>query len=369
MKQYLKIRPFDTLFFRNGKPFSSGEVSWTESSLLPNPSVIWGSIFSMMMSHGLIDVKKLKSKIGKEREQELDKLKVGRIFLYEESDERRSLYLPAPFDIYVEKEDKEKQGIFCLTKSNKTQVLSNNMTVHDYLPRPQTSSIVERFEDGFISTVDFTRDDYLYQFSNSKLSVVDRNRLLIRDHKVGIKRNNLTSTAEEGMLYRIDSAQLLGYIYFIVEIELGKHVSNFPKEGGLKLGGEGRSTSFCTSDNIYEIEEMDDELSGIELEEHFRLYLYSPTFFTDGNGVKALDDVGFEVLAASTGKGREIGGFDVLKNQPKPMQRATPEGSVFYLKLKNESLRKVDAVMQLKKALSSDRRGYGLFEILPLKTQ
>jgi len=46
--KYMQIKPTDSLFFGTGKPFNAGADSWTDSSFLPNPSVIWGALFSVL---------------------------------------------------------------------------------------------------------------------------------------------------------------------------------------------------------------------------------------------------------------------------------------------------------------------------------
>ena len=68
--KYMQIKPTDSLFFGTGKPFNAGADSWTDSSFLPNPSVIWGALFSVLYRD------------GKVKTTEKEKLKIKNIYLY-----------------------------------------------------------------------------------------------------------------------------------------------------------------------------------------------------------------------------------------------------------------------------------------------
>jgi len=332
MKRYLKIRPLDTLFFRNGKPFSEGEVSWTESSLLPNPSVVWGAIYSMMISHGLVDKHILKKGVENERKKELDKLKVGRIFLYEEGNGRRDLYLPAPLDIYAEKGKPEKQGILKLQKSMAT-VLSNAPMESEFMLKLQTDEKIEGLKNAFIETASFSGNSYLFQ-KRGNHNIKFNTHFIYPDYRVGIKRENETNTAEEGMLYRINAAQFNKDIYLLVEVKMeGDFKDNSSKL--LKLGGESKACEVEIETTIMEkmIQSLDKKLNDSFKESQYaRVYLNQPKIFESGTGLQELQAANFEVLAACLGNAQAIGGFDVLKNEPKPMQNAVPAGSVYFVK-------------------------------------
>ncbi|WP_276662034.1 type III-B CRISPR module-associated Cmr3 family protein, partial [Syntrophomonas wolfei] len=43
---WIEIEALDTLFFRDGKPFSMGQESWAEGKLFPLPSVLYGALRS-----------------------------------------------------------------------------------------------------------------------------------------------------------------------------------------------------------------------------------------------------------------------------------------------------------------------------------
>ena len=46
---FLKIKPFDTLFFRDAKPFNMGSDTWAEYLFPPLPSTLYGAIRSFLI--------------------------------------------------------------------------------------------------------------------------------------------------------------------------------------------------------------------------------------------------------------------------------------------------------------------------------
>ena len=48
---FIKITPFDTLFFRTGRPFSGGVDTWVDAVFPPFPSTLYGAIRSFLIFH------------------------------------------------------------------------------------------------------------------------------------------------------------------------------------------------------------------------------------------------------------------------------------------------------------------------------
>jgi CRISPR-associated protein Cmr3 len=365
IKKTLKIKPSDTLFFRTGKPLSGGE--WADTMLFPNPSVVWGSVFSMMITHGLIDKENLKGK--KEiKQKELDKLRIGRIYIQKE----QSLYLPAPQDIYSEKEKPSNQGVFQLAAID-NRFLSNTTLETGFYLKPQTSNVIEAFDNSFIENRSFQGNNYQFQKTGS-FAIEASSHFAIEVPKLGIQRNNTTRTAEEGMLYRANASQIKENVYLIIEIFICEELNDkFPVSNILKLGSEGKIVEFTdeTNENVSKKIVNSDSRIQKKLNTNlslFRLYIQSPTIFNSGNGIKELNEAGFEVFAMSMNKFQKIGGYDIEKNMPKPMQKAIPAGTIYFIKNKNNyDYKKLNDL--LSSTLNTDRYGFGQFQILNLTNQ
>jgi CRISPR-associated protein Cmr3 len=70
----------------------------------------------------------------------------------------------------------------------------------------------------------------------------------------------------------------------------------------------------------------------------FKIVLLTPGLFDSWYPVHLLSEFkGLELVAASVGKPVSVGGWDVLKQQPKPMRRAAPAGCVFLFEAADET--------------------------------
>ncbi|MDY6993910.1 MAG: type III-B CRISPR module-associated Cmr3 family protein, partial [Pseudomonadota bacterium] len=94
----IRIRPLDTFFFRDGKPFSSGQETWADGVFPPSPSTLYGALRAIYFSHHPEQFKKANTV-----EDPSLNLKIKGIFL--EIGEQR--YLPLPNDCVVTKEGNE----------------------------------------------------------------------------------------------------------------------------------------------------------------------------------------------------------------------------------------------------------------------
>lgn len=363
IKKILKIKPSDTLFFRKGKPISGGE--WSDNMLFPNPTVIWGAIYSMMITSGLIDETKLTSDKEEDRTNELDKLKVGRLFIQHE----KNLYISTPLDIYKEK-DKDKKGILELKPISNTFL--SNSPLRDFYVGTKTTNTIENLENTFIEVGSFKGNTYQFQKTGG-FTIKTADKFALEVPKIGIQRNNTTRTAEEAMLYRDTATQIKKDVSLIVEIFISEALAEtFPVSNILKLGAEGKTVLFEDVSNDKLTKNIENLYSEMERNlnndfSKFRLYIHSPTIFNSGNGIEELQKSGFEVLGMCMGKFQKIGGYDIEKNQPKPMQKAVPSGSIYFIENQNNyDFSKI--TKKLKKILNTDRYGFGQFQIIPSKS-
>lgn len=346
---FIKITPLDTLFFRDGRPFSRGEETWTTSSILPNPSVVWGALFSMLWSQGLVDIDKKNDK---------RKLKISRFFLCDE--EKFLLYLPSPLDIFKEK---ISEKIVYTQQDKSLASISNYSLSSSFVPKSEKE--IQQVVEQFLNISDFSN---AYYREDKNLTLVDFNDFQKRDYKVGISRDNEKRTAETGKLYRVETTQLLKNWSFVVECDFEEE-DKFPANGLIKLGGEGKTASFevykdWVAEEIHSLDKTIKSKFEKTNKEIFKLYFSSPVFLLESTH---FTNKNFEVIATFSGKYLSIGGFDVKLGKPKSMLKALPRGTTFYLKnifdLSYEDIKKHVA----EELESLNDFGFGCFEILPLK--
>lgn len=350
----IKISALDTLFFRDGKPFSMGEETWANGLFPPPPNVFYGALRSLYFSifqneFSQIDIM-----------DETQKLVINSVEMFIDGKYR----FPCPMDIVKIKEEEDK---YTFLKLSPNPYLNSNPL--DFLLMPSNKNeIVESMEgSAYIRYRNFKK--YLSEgtaFPINQLNPVFEKDLIIDEPKVGIGRNNATFTTDEGKLYRVGMKRLKTSntsFDFIIDFEGLDFKGQFPKAGFLKFGAENKSVHFEIFDNDPFPPNQQEKFSS----DKFKIVLSSPAAFkngwfpdflnTDYQGI--FDEKPVKLITASVGKQKFIGGFDMKKRKPKPMFKTVPAGSTYYLQFQ-EGVHEV-AVKKIKLPCLNglDKEGFG----------
>jgi len=328
--KYMQIKPTDSLFFGSGKPFNAGADSWTDSSFLPNPSVIWGALFSVLYRE------------GKVKTTEKEKLKIKNIYLYNE--EQTTILVPAPLDIFVDSEGNKYKSEYRNVDFTSNYPLKVINIVEDKEVKPIENSFIE---------INSLYQHYVKK-SFKSLILYDFSDVFVADYKIGIKIDKNTKTAKENYLYRVDLTQFKKEWSFLIEYESD---IKFNGNGILKLGGESKTAYYKTIDTpigLNSVETFKREiLDSLNNKKYFKLFFKTPVYFEDGwkpkhNGL----------VCANIGKPISIGGFDMEIKSIKEMKKYVPAGSIFVFK-KNG---KID----IESEDSESYKGFGSYELLTI---
>jgi len=320
----IKISAFDTLFFKDGKPFSMGENSWADGIFPPPPTVIYGALrtaFFMQNPH-LID------KAGLE-DDPTNKLTIKKVLFLINDD----YYVPLPHDCVKLKDNvgskNNSNEAFKLTLIENKFISSNR---NKFLFSSNKKAEVENIDDGIIPINKFfnylTNDRDTVFFSQ----ISD---YITYEPKTGIGRNNSTrTTADNSKLYHVNMVRTEKIkknstpqkIDLIVEFE-NLELSN---NGRFKFGAEGKLIHYTEYKNEQTLNLTVDNISGNIL----KIYLLTPAIFNNGwypelEKNKLLTGNKFELLAATVGKPLNLGGFDMKTKTPKTMFKAVPQGAVY----------------------------------------
>lgn len=318
----IRIKPLDTLFFRDGKPFTMGEESWADGVFPPYPSVVYGALRTWYIANhaegitpGTID--------------QSGKMVLSGLYYRLP----KGLYLPVPLDL-AEPKNKDlktewnesfskEYGIVKLKLDESVELNNHSLPA---LLTPPGDMEAEQIEDGLLYSGDFL------QYLEGTLQ--NTNVLKLRDWaetepKIGIGRDNNLSVAEDGKLYRVGMRRASDF-ETIAEVQLPNDDFSYSSTF-MRLGGEGKLAAF---DNLKKnIDLFKIEKDTIRLKQgEFKLYLSTPAIFKNGwmPDLKKLGKV--DLIAAALGKPQHIGGFDMALNRPKPMLKAVPAGSVYYFR-------------------------------------
>jgi len=323
----IEINPLDTLFFRDGKPFSMGEETWADAIFPPSPSVIYGALRSTYFAYNIRELEK-----ANEDDDPTKKMEIKSIYL-KINDE---IFFPPPLDL-VKKKERENKA-FTLEVPDKISEFISNSEIPQHLIYSGDENI-ENIPDGILNNLDFT--EYL-NVKSKEFSYLKLGDYLISEPKVGIGRSSNTHSTELGKLYRVDMKRLENKSNDKLSIVVEFEGLDIPEKGMLKLGGEGKAVSYKKFADSLKINfpKFDNN------EKQFKLVLTTPAIFENGwipkwinnnfkyehNGLK------LKLLTAAIGKPVHIGGFDMKKRIPKPMYKAIPAGSVYYFKLINGTI-------------------------------
>lgn len=326
-----KLTPFDTLFVRDGKPFSMGEEVWASGIFPPPPSVIYGALRSAYFSHNLDQLE-----LAGGPQDPTTSLRIKQIFILDEKS--NELYVPCPFDIvesraaeYATYQDKPR-ALLSLAPFGKASSYGAEFILTAPADLAPVSSLGGNY---WITLTEF--NDYL--LNGEVPSIFSSDHFFRTEPKIGIQKSATTGSSSDGMLYRVGLTRPENGISIFVEWVETTNQLVIPQTGLLKLGGEGKATHYQPS-NIEE-KVLLPTLEG----EIFKLILATPAVFKNGwlpEGIDPQTRKGtwqghqVEVMAAVFDRAQYLGGFSMRtkhqKGGPKPMRKALPAGTVFYIK-------------------------------------
>jgi CRISPR-associated protein Cmr3 len=180
----IQVDPLDTLFFRDGKPFSMGNDSWANSVFPPYPSVIYGALRSTYFSEHIH-----KLKMANTPEDPTKNLKITGIYFSIHNE----IYLPLPFDCVQEK-DSPDENAFCLPLVSQQNVKTSS-PVHHYL---KSKTPVKKIKRGLLPI------NSLKKYLSDTISEIPFCKIpdcVMIEPKIGISINRETGSAEKTNLY------------------------------------------------------------------------------------------------------------------------------------------------------------------------
>jgi CRISPR-associated protein Cmr3 len=335
---WYKIKPLDTLFFRDGKPFTMGSETWAEPIFPPYPSTVYGAIWTWLIFErgGLKEFEdgKYNDELGriiKDQKTNFKEVKKGSLtikgpFICLNN----NLCFPVPFD-FLQK--KGAPNLFYINFINKPEIFISDYPLERILVNNNDFELEECNE---LLDKDALKD---YLMGNeTQLNFTEKTEIFSYEKKTGIKRSRKTLSSEEGYLYRIPMIRLKNDASLFVEID---GLNRYPEEGLLQIGGEGKTAKIEKIENDDPLKVLRDLNFNFE-NKTFKLYFAMPAIFNKGWLPDWIDETNFEgnykgiklkLIACSIGKFKLIGGWDLANKKPKPMHKAVPAGSVYYFKI------------------------------------
>lgn len=342
----IKIKPSDTLFFRDGFTFKIGLNNYLQSLDIPYPSVFYGALVSAFLRQGKLEsIKKLI--IGKEISKINNELKnvfkIKDIYLYDEEENR--LFVKAPLDIFYN--DYEKK----LGEYEGESFTSPKGSIDKF----------KRADDAFVSVRDLI--DYYASNNISGIRLYNKDYFFASYMKTGISLNKATRTAKDKCMYRIDMTEFSNKKFsYLLNCEIEESEL---KNDVVKLGGESKLAAFAhTFNKIGILEQVNAFYQKQEIHNNrLKVILTSPMII---RGDYSQFKVNNNIIASVTGKPSYVGGYDMAANEQKKMERAMPSGSVLVIENSEFKNKKISEVSSQLLEASKDRfKGFGSTIIMP----
>lgn len=308
----LRIEAADTLFFRDGKPFTMGEDTQAAGIEIPPPSVLHGAMRTAFIANKLNEDSLLTPLIDSS-----NGISIKGFYLNHKTEYEIDSYFPMPRDLVVPQKktkndvwkavplDRKDTPQYASSKTEEILCFDSNRKIEE------ESFLLEQLE--FQSYLNATSNVFYPKLISDFFAT---------EPKIGIGRSNSTNISDNGLLYR-SVQKRPKKISFLIDIEGAINVES--KKGYLQLGGE-KKIAFWE-----EVEPIAIDCPLID-STCFKIYLSTPAFFEDGwKPTDLLKKHGLKLLTASIGRPLQIGGWDVEVKKPKPMWQAVPAGSVYYV--------------------------------------
>ena len=334
----LFLRPNDTFFFRDGRPFTRGEQTEGYSIETPFPSTVMGALRTAYIAFcgdmTQFANEQMKSVIGTKQSLTGASIQIKGVFLGHGDG---PLYYPTPRDLVSEKKSKST-SLYPLSIESQRDTFSLSSELPTLLTWNDPTIQVEH-AGGYISCDNLRK----YLLGDTQYLASEKSDFITDEPKVGITRNYKTLTAAEGMLYRINMKRFTDSgLGFVVDVD---GIEKLPKSALIKLGGEGKGFAYsqaCQEPDMLSDDDWKTLRNKVRVSGKFKLYLVTPAIFDDGWFPKGIHQ-NVELITAAVGNYVPVGGWDVAHGRPKGTYRAVPAGSVYYFRLINGA--NVDTVL------------------------
>jgi len=155
--------------------------------------------------------------------------------------------------------------------------------------------------------------------------------------KVGIGRESDTRTAMDKNLYAINTVRTKKQVWVVVGVEgipIEWSQAVRQKNDIVNLGGEGRMAELSIVEDSIKLPVMP-ELTAVNGKILFTVTLITPGYFgNQGQTQKALKDlkpwINYTCITACVGRAKQIGGWDLKVNRPRPLRSYIPAGSTWF---------------------------------------
>jgi CRISPR-associated protein Cmr3 len=351
------FQAIDTLFFRDGTPFHLGETFFIQqkSQFPPLISTLQGAIRTSLAR--TVGWSEGDSKQDQKKKWPIDILGDG-------SDDLGQLQLRGPYLEWKGNRIYPLPLVLCGEGKHATSWILPGTEVEcdlgsvylPYVPSSEDKPITAAWvnEAGLQKIVQ-------HEFPSEK-DILLSTELWKEEPRIGIKRENTTRQVKDGHLYAANHIRPLENLRLVVEVDGVPSDWNLPNRFTTILGGEGRFAEVTVKENMERHLPKLSDISADQGKVRFTLTLITPGKFHDmKHAVKHGPIALFSCKSASIGKMITHGGWDLQKNQSKPVEPFIPAGTTWFYEVDQEQ---VPDLKWLHGTCVGEKREYGYGEIV-----
>ena len=329
----LIIKPVDVWLFRDGRPFSAGEDHDAATIFPPTPFTLQGAIRTKVLVDKGVDFSQFTppdpdvgygDKFGKLR-------LIGPMLARKRQDGKWERFIPMPANVVKIGEN------FALLKPRQLPFKTNLPEGLQLLWAEVKSELLSKLKDlnwrleeakGWLPESEWAK----YLRGEAPKQVVNNDNLFALEPRFGIAIDRSKRTTQTQMLYRATFVRLRYGVALWAKVE-GVNLQS--KEGFLRFGGEGRSAIYEAVEPLPSFTSYMPKLEKQSGVVRFKVVLISPAWFSGGWQPKDGDwsrifDAPVRLIAAAIPRAQKFGGFDMARNEPKPIRNFVSAGSVYF---------------------------------------
>lgn len=329
--EYRFIEPLDVLFLRGNKLFGD-PGSYGECLIPPWPSVAAGAIRSRMLVDDAVDL----AAFGRSQIEhptlgtpaKPGSFTLAGCYMARRQDGKMQILLPPPADLVI---SKARSGALEVKRLSPQVISLQSSFPLAMLPLLAQGAERSKPESGYWLTQEGW-EAYLQGQVPAVEQLVHSSNLWSFDVRVGIGMSAATRSVEEGKLFSAQAVAMQPGVGFVA----GVSGAQTPKDGLLRLGGDGRAATIEQAD----INLPQPDYQAIASARRCRVVLTSPGLFPEGwklpgtdadNRVALSGGIKARLVSAAVPRAETLSGWDLAKSRPKPAQRVAPTGSVYWL--------------------------------------
>lgn len=342
----LRLTAFDTLFFRESRPFESIGGSELASVFPPPPRTVLGAIRAAIGDLMGVNWQRFNDKSSQENQairdvigygDELGRLSLNGIWLSRLKDSKNERLYPVPLYLLRKKEGEDapeferlRIGKAINTHLGKVHLPALPADKYGFKPLESYWVTASGLEKVLAGKSDLAKDE-----------LISSKSLFERETRLGIARNNETRAVQTGLLYQ--ASHIRPKQDLSIEVEL-TGVPDILSNRVLRLGAEGRMAGLEVIESLKESDLPAAPTPTTDTKGLIITFL-TPARFTYGSWVLPgftesksetkcwageIKGIALTLHAAVIGKALREGGWDMAQHKPRVMQSFIPAGSSYY---------------------------------------